>query len=209
MFRSGSGPVDSEEYAPEHTDRTCARRVCSVGANSREPAGEPAGGSMGRMGGQITIYGIRPPNASRKGNKLGRSWEALGHVGDATGARPPSRAALLVLAIAVAARSYIADILRAPSEIREERMADDWAVSDRKLHKASVAAIRRFARENPNDEVCCFFFDCDEPRYGMVSISLDTLENNVRVAKELEQFAIESRRENPRRKGSWHWAKHQ
>jgi hypothetical protein len=88
-------------------------------------------------------------------------------------------------------------------------MADDWGASDRKLHKASVAAIKRFAREHPGRPVCCFFFDCDEPRYGQLSISLDTPENNIRTAKELEQFAIESRRASLRGKLTWQWAKHQ
>ena len=72
-------------------------------------------------------------------------------------------------------------------------MADDWDASDRKLYKASVAAIKQFARDNPDVEVCCFFFDCDEPRYGHLSISLDTLQNNIGSAKQLETFALESR----------------
>ena len=88
-------------------------------------------------------------------------------------------------------------------------MADDWEASDRKLHKASVAAIKRFARENPGQAVCCFFFDCDEPRYGHLSISLDTPENNVRAVKELEAHAVESRAENLRGKITWEWAKYQ
>ena len=88
-------------------------------------------------------------------------------------------------------------------------MADDWEASDRKLHKASLVAIKQFAREHPDDEVCCFFFDCDEPRYGHLSISLDTLENNIRSAKELERFAIKNRRKNLRGKLTWQWAKYQ
>jgi hypothetical protein len=88
-------------------------------------------------------------------------------------------------------------------------MAGDWEASDRKLHKASVAAIKRFAREYPGRPVCCFFFDCDEPRYGLLSISLDTPEENIRAVKEMERFAIESRRKYLRSKGAWRWAKHQ
>jgi hypothetical protein len=88
-------------------------------------------------------------------------------------------------------------------------MADDWEASDRKLHKASVAAIKRFAREHPGQPVCCFFFDCDEPRYGHLSISLDTPENNVRAVKELERYAVESRAKNLRGKITWEWAKYQ
>ena len=63
-----------------------------------------------------------------------------------------------------------------------------------KLLKASVAAIKRFVRENPDAEVCCFFFDCDEPCYGHLSISLDTLDNNIRTSKELERIAMEAGR---------------
>jgi hypothetical protein len=88
-------------------------------------------------------------------------------------------------------------------------MAEDWEASDRKLHKASVAAIKRFAREHPGQPVCCFFFDCDEPRYGHLSISLDTLENNIRTVKEVEQFALESRSENLRGGIPWRRAKYQ
>lgn len=88
-------------------------------------------------------------------------------------------------------------------------MADDWEVSDRKLHKASVAAIKRFAREHPDRAVCCFFFDCDEPRYGHLSISLDMPDNNLRAVRELEKFAVESRDKNLRSKVTWEWAKYQ
>lgn len=87
-------------------------------------------------------------------------------------------------------------------------MADEWEASDDKLYKASSVAIKRFARENSDAEICCFFFDCDEPRYGHLFISLDTLENNIRSAKELEGFAIESRRKNLRGKLSWQSAKY-
>jgi hypothetical protein len=88
-------------------------------------------------------------------------------------------------------------------------MADDWDASDRKLHKASVAAIKRFAREHSGQAVCSFFFDCDEPRYGHLSISLDTPENNLRAVKELEGYAVESRAKNLRGKITWEWAKYQ
>jgi hypothetical protein len=88
-------------------------------------------------------------------------------------------------------------------------MADNWTTSDRKLHKASVAAIRQFARENPDVEVCCFFFDCDEPRYGHLSISFDTSANNARAVKWLEQRAVENRAKYLRGKLTWQWAKYQ
>lgn len=88
-------------------------------------------------------------------------------------------------------------------------MAEDWDASDQKLYQASIAAIERFAREHPNDEVCCFFFDCDEPRYGHLFISFDTLENNIRSAKELERIAIENREKNLRGKLTWQWAEYQ
>ena len=62
-------------------------------------------------------------------------------------------------------------------------MADDvWEASEQKLHKASIAAIRRFTKEHPDTEVCCWFFDCDDPQYGHVFISLDTPDHNVESA---------------------------
>jgi len=88
-------------------------------------------------------------------------------------------------------------------------MAIDWEVSDRKLHKASVAAIKRFAREHRGQSVCCFFFDCDEPQYGHLSISLDTPENNIRTVQELEAYAIQSRAKNLQSELAWESAKHQ
>lgn len=88
-------------------------------------------------------------------------------------------------------------------------MADNWGASERKLHKASISAIRRFAREHPDVEVCCFFFDCDEPRYGHLSISLDTAANNILTVKEIERHAIENRTSNLRGSLTWQWAKYQ
>jgi hypothetical protein len=88
-------------------------------------------------------------------------------------------------------------------------MADNWEASDRKLHEPSVATIKRFAQEHPSAEVCCFFFDCDAPRYGHLSISLDTQANNLRTAKDLERYAIESRAKWLRGTLTWQWAKHQ
>lgn len=87
-------------------------------------------------------------------------------------------------------------------------MPIDWDACDHKLHKASVAAIKAFSRENPDTEVCCFFFDCDEVQYGHIAISLDTPENNLETAKELEKFAIENRRSNLRGKTAWKNAKY-
>lgn len=84
-----------------------------------------------------------------------------------------------------------------------------WEVSERDLHEATLAAIARFARTSPRAVVCSFFFDCDEPRYGRMAISLDTLENNVRSAKKQEQRAVERRRKNLSGKLTWQWAKYQ
>lgn len=88
-------------------------------------------------------------------------------------------------------------------------MSEDWVASEHKLHEASVTAIGRFAEEHPGRSVCCFFFDCDDPRYGHLSISLDTPENNIRSVKELENFAVEQRAKNLRGPITWEWAKHQ
>jgi hypothetical protein len=88
-------------------------------------------------------------------------------------------------------------------------MSDIWEASDRELHKASVAAIQRFAREHLGVAVCCCFFDCDSPQYGHLSISFDTAANNARVVKDLERYAIEKRAEYLRGKLTWQWAKHQ
>jgi hypothetical protein len=87
-------------------------------------------------------------------------------------------------------------------------MTVDWALSERELHRASVTAIGRFASNYPDVTVCCFFFDCDEPRYGRVGISLDTLENNIRSAKQQEEFAIEQRQKMLTGENAWQSAKY-
>lgn len=86
-------------------------------------------------------------------------------------------------------------------------MGDIWDASDRRLYAASVAAIKQFVNEHPAQELCAFFFDCDDPQYGKVHISLDTRSNNIRSVKELERFAIESRRRNLQSK-RWQYAKY-
>jgi hypothetical protein len=84
----------------------------------------------------------------------------------------------------------------------------DWSKSDERLYEAALSAIQAFGKEHGNAEVCCFFFDCDDPRYGLVHISLDTLQNNMRSAKQLEQFAIEQRNTYLRRTPMWAGVKH-
>jgi hypothetical protein len=88
-------------------------------------------------------------------------------------------------------------------------MEYDWSKSDERLHEAALSAIQGFAKEHGKVEVCCFFFDCDDPQYGLVHISLDSLQNNMRSAKLLEQFAIEARRTNLNGNAPWRSAKYQ
>lgn len=85
----------------------------------------------------------------------------------------------------------------------------DWSKSDERLHEAALSAIHAFAKEHGNVEVCCFFFDCDDPRYGLVHISLDSIQNNIRSAKRLEQYAIESRETNLKGEEGWQSAIYQ
>jgi hypothetical protein len=87
-------------------------------------------------------------------------------------------------------------------------MEHDWSKSDDRLHDAALSAIRAFAKEHGNVEVCCFFFDCDDPQYGLLHISLDSLQNNMRSAKKLEQFAVESRSRNLNGTTPWKSAKY-
>ncbi len=87
-------------------------------------------------------------------------------------------------------------------------MEHDWSKSDERLHEAALSAIQGFAKEHGKVEVRCFFFDCDDPHYGLVHISLDSVENNMRSAKQLEQFAIEHRNRNLKGNTSWHSAKY-
>jgi len=84
----------------------------------------------------------------------------------------------------------------------------DWSKSDERLHEAALSAIQIFAKEHGNVEVCCFFFDCDDPQYGLVHISLDSIQNNMRSAKQLEQCAIKSRDRNLKAKSRWQSAKY-
>ena len=79
--------------------------------------------------------------------------------------------------------------------------------AQRQLHNASITAIKRFVSEHRDEEVCCFFFDRDEPRYGHIYISLDSLANNIQTANELERYAIASRLKTLQGADTWHWAK--
>ncbi|MGZ5508385.1 MAG: hypothetical protein ACXWKH_18590 [Limisphaerales bacterium] len=88
-------------------------------------------------------------------------------------------------------------------------MEHDWPKSDERLHEAALSAIQTFAKEHRNTEICCFFFDCDDPQYGLVHISLDSIQNNMRSAKQLEHYAIERRNRNLKGKNLWQSAKHQ
>jgi hypothetical protein len=83
----------------------------------------------------------------------------------------------------------------------------DWNASEEKLYAASVSAIRRFGQEHAQMPVCFFKFD-SEPRYGYVLIGFDTLENNIRWAKKLEQTAVDRRRQRLTRPDSWKSAKY-
>jgi hypothetical protein len=86
-------------------------------------------------------------------------------------------------------------------------MAIDWPACDERLHAASIAAIQRLASDKPDEPICYFAFDT-EPRYGYVLISFDTLANNIRSAKRLEDFAIEQRQKWLDREGAWESAKY-
>jgi hypothetical protein len=86
-------------------------------------------------------------------------------------------------------------------------MAVDWGACEDKLHKASVAAIKRLARNQSDQSICFFAFD-SEPRYGYVLIAFDTLENNIRSAKSSEQFAIEGRLKMLSGADAWQTAKY-
>ncbi len=87
-------------------------------------------------------------------------------------------------------------------------MEHDWSKSDERLHEAALSAIQTFAKEHGNVEVCCFFFDCDDPQYGLVHISLDSIQNNMRSAKQMEQYAIEGRNKTLKGKTQWRGAKY-
>jgi hypothetical protein len=90
----------------------------------------------------------------------------------------------------------------------ENVMEYDWSRSDERLHEAARSAIQAFAKEHANVEVCCFFFDCDDPEYGLVHISLDSLQNNIHSAKKREQRAIENRKRDLNGKTVWKSAKY-
>jgi hypothetical protein len=86
-------------------------------------------------------------------------------------------------------------------------MTIDWPACDQRLHTASVAAIRRLARECHDEPISFFAFD-SEPRYGYVQISFDTLTGNIRSAKRREEFAIEQRQKVLTRPDAWMSAKY-
>lgn len=84
----------------------------------------------------------------------------------------------------------------------------DWSKSDERLHEAALSAIQAFAKEHGLVEVCSFFFDCDDPQYGLVHISLDSIQNNMRSSKQFEQRAIERRDRMLKGKPEWQSAKY-
>jgi len=88
-------------------------------------------------------------------------------------------------------------------------MDHDWNESDKRLYDVAQAAIAEFAKKHASEQVCCFFFDCDEPRYGRIAISLDTFSSNISSAKSLESYAIENRLQNLTGDITWQWAKYQ
>jgi hypothetical protein len=83
----------------------------------------------------------------------------------------------------------------------------DWSNSDLILYEAANLAIIAFAEEHPNVEVCCFYFDCDDPEYGLLHISIDSIQHNMKSAKSLEQYAIK-RRYRLKGEDMWKEAKH-
>lgn len=54
----------------------------------------------------------------------------------------------------------------------------------------------------------CFFFDCDDARYGRIGLSFDTQANNLENAKDAEQRTIRSRRRKLRGPDAWRSARH-
>jgi hypothetical protein len=68
-----------------------------------------------------------------------------------------------------------------------------------------VNAINSFAAEHPDESVCFFAFDAD-PRYGYVIFAFDTLENNIRSAKKMEEYTTQTRTEQLTQKRYWNRA---
>ena len=62
-----------------------------------------------------------------------------------------------------------------------------------RLLDASRAAIRRFAIEHPDTEVCYFAYD-SEPRYGYVLICFNTSHSNLRYVRECHDRRVEYRK---------------
>ncbi len=83
-----------------------------------------------------------------------------------------------------------------------------WKKAEDKLYKWSVAAIKKFASEHPDEEICFVSFDTD-PVYGYVLLAFDTLENSIKSCRELEKFAVETRATNLTKTRSWACAKYQ
>ncbi len=83
----------------------------------------------------------------------------------------------------------------------------DWNKTEDRIFKWSQAAIKKFARAFPDELICSVFFD-SEPRYGYVFLAFDTLDNSIKSAKQLEQFALEGRQRYMKFDEAWRNARY-
>jgi hypothetical protein len=84
----------------------------------------------------------------------------------------------------------------------------DWTQIERRIVDESVAAIARFAAENPDEEVCFFAYDA-QPYDGWFGINLDTPPHAEHGAIAADEQRLAARRERFGEDGddAWKWAK--
>ena len=76
----------------------------------------------------------------------------------------------------------------------------DWNAVVEELITAAKGAIKDFAEAHPDETVSYFGFDANPP-YGSVLISIDTLDNSIRAAKEISKRFLQTWR--PKAKANW------
>ena len=77
----------------------------------------------------------------------------------------------------------------------------DWKAAQEQIVEEAKAAIEDFAEGQPDEVVSYFGFDANPP-YGSVLISIDTLDNALRVAKESNKQFLKTWRTKAR--STWH-----
>jgi hypothetical protein len=81
----------------------------------------------------------------------------------------------------------------------------DWGALEDRLYAETLKTILDFSVRQPEEEVSYFAFDA-EPGSGYILISIDTLENSLRTARNEEEWARRKRERSLRGPDAWRTA---